>query len=73
MSEILENEFNNFFNKILKSKLEWLTNFHTDFEKLLVEYPKIYAAKMKVIDEKYEEELKELELNIIPSKSYTFF
>jgi len=64
ISNIFEKEFNNFLSKILSSKLEWIKKCQNEFEKLLIEYPKIYEEKQRALIAKYDEELKELETGL---------
>ena len=64
ISKIIENEFNIFLKKIINSKLQWITKCQQDVEYLVHNYSKMKDEKLKLINERYDEELKEIEENI---------
>lgn len=58
---ILENEFKIFFNKAVGSKTGMVNKVVKDIEKLIFDYPKIKEERLRIITEKYDEELRDLE------------
>jgi len=70
MADIFEKELNNFFNKVFKSKINWITKIQEDIEKLIDTYPKLYEEKLRSINDRYEDELKELEVDLNHGKLF---